>query len=98
MAHFGVLVVDGVDEYKDDGDNDHRDCHESCYEGKVVLWNETKQEICQYLRNLKEKLPELQVFSFRHALLQAHNWIASFFAPQFITYMHFFITLTNIGL
>lgn len=55
MAHFGVLVVDGVDKYKDDRDNDHRDCHESRYEGKIVLWNESKQKTCQDLGNLGKK-------------------------------------------
>lgn len=47
MAHFGVLVVDGVEEDKDDGDSDDRDCHQSGYEGKIVLWNEIKQEARQ---------------------------------------------------
>lgn len=46
-AHFGVLVVDGVDEDKDDGDSDDRDCHQSGDEGKIVLWNEIKQEARQ---------------------------------------------------
>lgn len=48
-AHFGVLVVDGVEEDKDNGDSHHRDCHKSGYEGKIVLWNEIKQETCQRL-------------------------------------------------
>lgn len=54
MAHFGVLVVDGVDEYKGDRDNDHRDCQESRDEGKIVLWNETKQKAPQDLGNFGE--------------------------------------------
>lgn len=37
MAHFGVLVVDGVDEYEDDGDHDDRERHQSRDEGKIVL-------------------------------------------------------------
>ena len=42
-THLGVFVVDGVDEDKDDGDDNHCDSHKSSYEGKVVLCNETKQ-------------------------------------------------------
>lgn len=64
MAHFGVLVVDGVDEYKNDGDNNHRDCYESRYEGKIVFWNESKQKICQDLRNLKKNCQKCMCFRF----------------------------------
>lgn len=39
-AHFGVLVVDGVNEDEDDGDADDRDGHEPSYEGKIVLCKE----------------------------------------------------------
>ncbi len=41
--HLGVLVVDWVDEEKDDRDGDDCDSHKSSYEGKVVLCNEIKQ-------------------------------------------------------
>lgn len=43
-AHFGVLVVDRVDEHEDDGDDDDRHRHEAGNEGKVVLCNTMKQE------------------------------------------------------
>lgn len=56
-AHFGVLVVDGVDEDKDDGDTDHRDCHQAGYEGQIVLWNEIKTGSTSGLGMLKNKLP-----------------------------------------
>ena len=36
-AHFGVLVVDWVDEDKDDGNDNYCDCHKSSNDGKVVL-------------------------------------------------------------
>lgn len=55
-AYFGVLVVDGIDEDEDDGDGDHRDGHQSGYEGKIVLWNEVKQETCQGLAVLKKNV------------------------------------------
>lgn len=38
-AHLGVLVVDGVDEDEDDGDDHYCDGHKSSYEGQVVLCN-----------------------------------------------------------
>lgn len=41
--HFGVLVVDGVDEGEDDGDDDDHYRHKACDEGKVVLCNIKKK-------------------------------------------------------
>lgn len=43
VAHFGVLVVDWVDEDEDAGDDNYGDCHKSSYEGKVVHCNKIKQ-------------------------------------------------------
>lgn len=42
-AHFGVLVIDWVDEDEDGGDDNYYERHKSSYEGKVVLCNKTKQ-------------------------------------------------------
>lgn len=42
--HFGVLVVDGVDEGEDDGGDDDHDRHKACDEGKVVLCNMKKKQ------------------------------------------------------
>lgn len=41
-AHFGVLVVDRVDEDEDDGGDNYCDRHKSGYDGKVVLCNKNQ--------------------------------------------------------
>ncbi len=69
--HLGVLVVDWVDEEKDDRDGDDCDSHKSSYEGKVVLCNEIKQ--ATYFKEFQNKL-RYKVSPFLSCLFTTAMW------------------------